>query len=190
MEDIHSLARNGDAEGLEKLLEPNEEPEAKRLAGKRDLHKRIPLHLAAFFGHVDSVKALLKFSDPNSEATDGFTSLHFAAQRGHAGVVRLLLQHTKVDRKTYKGQTPFHLACSKARSDSGQLQVIQILLSKDCDVTLKTKQGKSWRELCCDDVIRDVIGKLIEDTQSNEKKRALEYDSECSDSASKINKVS
>lgn len=75
---------------------------------------RTPLHLAAYGGHRDAVKALLgKGADVNqTDPKLGRSALHWAASYGHAKVVKTLIQSgadvAMVDAKS--GMTALHLA--------------------------------------------------------------------------------
>ncbi len=53
----------------------------------------VPLHYAAWQGHLPIVKLLAKQpgANVNVQTVDGRTSLHLAAQRGHYRVARLLI---------------------------------------------------------------------------------------------------
>lgn len=91
-------ARNGNLEGIQKLLMSKIKEEAKidiNCKGKsKSNHGWTPLHLASYFGHKDVVEALLKAgADANLPNNVGDTALHKAAFTGRKEVVMLLLQY-------------------------------------------------------------------------------------------------
>uniref|UniRef100_A0A671SXB8 Oxysterol-binding protein n=1 Tax=Sinocyclocheilus anshuiensis TaxID=1608454 RepID=A0A671SXB8_9TELE len=91
-------ARNGNLEGIQKLLMSKIKEEAKidiNCKGKsKSNHGWTPLHLACYFGHRDVVEALLKAgADVNLPNNVGDTPLHKAAFTGRKEVVMLLLQY-------------------------------------------------------------------------------------------------
>ena len=61
-----------------------------------------------------------------------------AAQNGHTEVVRFLVEEGKadVDKVNDNNQTPINVA-----ADGGRLEVVQFLLSKGADCTIKDKWG-------------------------------------------------
>uniref|UniRef100_A0A8C2JD06 Oxysterol-binding protein n=1 Tax=Cyprinus carpio TaxID=7962 RepID=A0A8C2JD06_CYPCA len=91
-------ARNGNLEGIQKLLMSKIKEEVKidiNCKGKsKSNHGWTPLHLACYFGHKDVVEALLKAgADANLPNNVGDTPLHKAAFTGRKEVVMLLLQY-------------------------------------------------------------------------------------------------
>ena len=176
MTDVHSLARSGDDQALRTLLDCGDLAKAREIAGQKDSHSRTPLHLAAFFGHSQAVEVLLKYSDIDAAAMDGFTALHFAAQKGHTEVTKLLVKQSNIDRKTYKSQTPLHLACAKATPGSSYEGVIQELILRGCDTSVKSKQGKTPIELIADGGLKQQAEQWIIDRKN--KKHRSRADSE------------
>ncbi|RYP18976.1 hypothetical protein DL767_009724 [Monosporascus sp. MG133] len=84
------------------------------------------LHLAAYFGVKEAVKALLhKKIDIDSRNIKGQTPLWWAAENGHEAVVKLLLDTGKVDAdvKDDYGQTPLWLAVA-----NGRKAIVKLLL--------------------------------------------------------------
>ncbi|XP_062868500.1 oxysterol-binding protein-related protein 1 isoform X2 [Trichomycterus rosablanca] len=91
-------ARNGDLDGIQKLLMSKIKEETKfdiNCKGKnRSNFGWSPLHLACYFGHNDVVEELLKAgADANLTNNVGDTPLHKAAFTGRKEVVMLLLQY-------------------------------------------------------------------------------------------------
>ncbi|XP_051551012.1 oxysterol-binding protein-related protein 1-like isoform X2 [Myxocyprinus asiaticus] len=91
-------ARNGNLEGIQRLLMSKIKEEAKidiNCKGKsKSNHGWTPLHLACYFGHKDVVEVLLKAgADANLPNNVGDTPLHKAAFTGRKEVVMLLLQY-------------------------------------------------------------------------------------------------
>ncbi|RAO66282.1 uncharacterized protein BHQ10_002294 [Talaromyces amestolkiae] len=105
----------------------------------------LAVHLAAYFGLVESMTDLLeKQYAPNPKDSSGRTPLSWAAENGHEAVVKLLLSDKRVDPhskdKTY-GQTPLFRAAG-----NGHEAVVKLLLSdKRADPNSKDKSG--WTPL-------------------------------------------
>ncbi|XP_051549774.1 oxysterol-binding protein-related protein 1 isoform X2 [Myxocyprinus asiaticus] len=91
-------ARNGNLEGIQRLLMSKIKEEAKidiNCKGKsKSNHGWTPLHLACYFGHKEVVEVLLKAgAEANLPNNVGDTPLHKAAFTGRKEVVMLLLQY-------------------------------------------------------------------------------------------------
>jgi ankyrin repeat protein len=56
------------------------------------------LHMSAYQGHVEVVRALLQSPDTdiNIQAANGLAALHISADQGHVEVVRALLQSPNI----------------------------------------------------------------------------------------------
>ncbi len=110
-----------------------------------------PLHCAAWEGHTDVIKLLLKSGvDVNARDKFGKTALHDAALKGHLAAVKLLLDHgADINSKCEIGSTPLHMAAT-----SGATTVCKLLLERGADPSANnmiaetifswaTKQGHS-----------------------------------------------
>lgn len=103
---IWSAARNGDNAQIERILKNSVEVDSR--LGRKEL---APLHVAALYGHADTVELLL-----DKEATvmnidaHGNTALHMAAFFGHEPIAKLLLARgAKVNETNAMGHTPLDL---------------------------------------------------------------------------------
>lgn len=70
-----------------------------------------PLHLAAKYGHENTVKKLLALKAKPSvrSSNDGFTPLHIAVMEREEGVVSLLLKAgADIEARDHRGRTPLH----------------------------------------------------------------------------------
>jgi ankyrin repeat protein len=90
------------------------------------------IHLVAYFGAQNPMKAILGSQHPDSKDDDGQTPLSRAAEAGHEAVVKLLLEtgQVEVDSKDRYGQTPLwwavqagHEAVVKLLLETGQVEV-------------------------------------------------------------------
>lgn len=108
-----------------------------------DQHSRTPLHLAAYYGHLEVVDAILTVCPDacNRQAQDGFLPAHFAAQQGHLECLRRLVreQTTNEEGETRVGavrrlmgrlvkgeKNMLHLACGKQHVDTALYLVPKI----------------------------------------------------------------
>ncbi|KFG41668.1 ankyrin repeat-containing protein, partial [Toxoplasma gondii p89] len=99
------------------------------------------LHLAAFEGHRDLVRLLLRCgASPKVGAQDGLTPLHFAAQKGHAETVEMLLRGgANVNALVHRGRrSALHFACK-----NGHLNAALLLVQYGGDLNLENAQGET-----------------------------------------------
>ncbi|MGH7144873.1 MAG: ankyrin repeat domain-containing protein [Planctomycetota bacterium] len=87
--DVHDAAQSGDEKTLEEILK--NDPDAVK---ERDENGWTPLHLAAQFGHLEAVKALVAaHADVNATTPKGWTPLLLAARAGKSKILVFLLQN-------------------------------------------------------------------------------------------------
>ena len=103
-----------------------------------------PLHLAAFFGYIDSVKLLLEHGadtelKSKSNIAMGNTPLHAAVASNRKGIVELLIKKgANVNARQTPGNfTPLHIA------SFGNADLVKLLISKGADVNARTDTGKT-----------------------------------------------
>lgn len=121
---IQSAAGRNEAEIIQLLLDRGASPNE---VGNRMWY---PLHLAAYYGHTESVRVLLKHKDINinakgvkySDGIDESTPVYIAAAMGHTEIVKLLLDagaDTTIRDK--QGRTPYEAALKREHPEAAAL---------------------------------------------------------------------
>ena len=129
---VFAMARQGDATGLEPLLDQGIP------ANIRNLHGDTLLMLAVVHGHARTARLLLEHGgDPALGNEDGDTPLADAAYRGDVEMVQLLLEYdADVNSARRDGRTPLMLAAMFDR-----LPVLELLLRHGADVHARDVRG-------------------------------------------------
>lgn len=85
-----------------------------------------PLHRAAYNGHLDVMKSLLRHgADANAPTLDGWTPLHSACCWGKVEAAQLLLKAgSRVNARSYQNTTPLHVAANRPENRA----VLELLL--------------------------------------------------------------
>ncbi len=140
--DVFDAAAVGRTRGLEELLGADA-----GLARSWSQDGFTPLHLAAFFGHEDAVRALLEHgADANVVArheTLVVAPLHSAAARAHSSIVRLLLDAgADASARQPGGFTPLHAA-----AQNGDRKSAEALVEHGADTAAATDEGRTPADL-------------------------------------------
>ncbi|XP_038655285.1 ankyrin repeat domain-containing protein 6b isoform X2 [Scyliorhinus canicula] len=109
-------------------------------------HGRTALHLAAYKGHTDVVRILLKAScDLDIQDDSNQTALHRAAVVGNTEVISaLILEGCALDRQDKDGNTALHEACWHGFSQS-----VKLLVKAGANVHAKNQAGNIALHLAC-----------------------------------------
>jgi uncharacterized protein len=149
--DVFEAAAVGDGERIRALLDG--EPE---LIGAFSPDGFTPLHLAAFFGHIDVASDLVRRgADLRAVARNAMavTPLHSAAAAGRSGVAKLLVDAgAPVDGRQAGGWTPLHSA-----AQNGDTGLVGFLLARGADPSLANEVGKTAAELASERGHDDVL---------------------------------
>lgn len=129
-----SAIRAHDDTAVARMLEANH-----TLAEARDSSGSTPLHHAAGFGSMATIRILLDHACAVSARNRlNSTPLHWAIT--DEAKVRLLLDHgADINAKTVDGRTPLYLAATQRHSDS----VLRLLLARGADPKIATLTGRT-----------------------------------------------
>lgn len=110
-EDLHAYARTGNVNGLRAVVSHDS-------VDRADHKGYSPLMLAAYHGHVEAVRFLLRAgANPDGRDSAGNTVLMGAAFKGHREIVQLLVEfRADIHAQNPRGQTALHFAQMFGRS--------------------------------------------------------------------------
>ena len=118
-----------------------------RLRGDERHSCENPLYLAAMYGNLTAVKAILDSGEdvnqtvkPNQPVNDNaFTTMHIAAYNDHIALVKLLIEAgADVDKKSSHGSTALSYAAKH-----GYTSCVMALVHAGADVNVTTNQGNT-----------------------------------------------
>jgi len=126
---------------------------------------RMPIHIAAYRGHVQFLERRFNFK-LDAKDPQGMTALHYAARFGNLGFSERLLETATIDpdKTDNYGWTPLHHA-----AQNGHLEIVKVLLKHGADKSLEGKDPELSPWLVA---IAAGQTKLIEELMPKEKKRA------------------
>jgi ankyrin repeat protein len=134
---IFEAAATGQTDRLRALIKQDSS-----LANAYSADGFIPLGLAVFFGHAETVEALLSGgSDVNAASREAMkvTPLNSAAAARQTAIARVLLAHgANVNARAENNITPLHEAAG-----NGDLEFATLLLDHGADINAKTRDGKT-----------------------------------------------
>jgi len=110
---------------------------------------RTPLYKAILEKRSQFIKPLVQAgASVNYQDNMGDTPMHYAASTGHVGSIRELYQHganvncVNFSNAIYPSYTPLHFAAFR-----GHLDAVKVLIECGADKDIKTKEGKTARQL-------------------------------------------
>ncbi|XP_023023296.2 uncharacterized protein [Leptinotarsa decemlineata] len=142
---LHWAVKTGDVRCVKGLLELG-----------ADAHSRdnitgmgyIPIVWACLYGKLDIVKLFLENKDKDYlEFKDLHLALNWACVGGHNEIVKLLLEFgldVNVIEPNLSGNSPLISACQQR----GTVETIDLLISYNCDLTIKNDEGKTALDIC------------------------------------------
>lgn len=141
MLDAFDAAALDDAEALRARLDDDPSSIAARSADGYT-----PLHLAVFFGSLDTARLLVERGAPLNEPSVNLMAvmpLHSALAGRHADAVRLLIASgADVNARQAAGQTPLHYA-----AENGDEDIVELLLAAGADPALRDGDEASPADL-------------------------------------------
>ena len=134
-EDVHAAARSGDTDEVAALLSMDN-----RLTRTFDADGWTPLHLAAHYGHADTVELLLHNNAPvDQRSTNAManTALHAALAGRQTRIAKILLDAgADANARQHGGWTPLHSAAA-----SGDREAIDLLVARGAKAELANDAG-------------------------------------------------
>jgi ankyrin repeat protein len=152
--DISEAAALGDTERVMQLVGEDAGATARRSADGFT-----PLHLAAFFGHLDTVRILLAAGADVNIAAENWMRvhpLHSAAAISRADIAEVLIDAgAEVNAGQNGGWTPLHSAAHNGAAD-----LVDLLLERGADPRLEADDGRTPRDMAAEEGHEQVLDRL------------------------------
>lgn len=134
---LHLAAANGHLSVISKIMAYSGEND---LLESHNSHGDKPLHLAANFGHGESVELLVQLgTNVNTTNAHGNTAMHLASEKGYCDVIKKLVElRGSVNSQNFRNSTPLHWAAYNGRTD-----VIALLVALDADISAKAEPDET-----------------------------------------------
>ncbi|XP_033116145.1 transient receptor potential cation channel subfamily A member 1-like [Anneissia japonica] len=128
---MHYATQHGNFRCVEHLLKLG------ATANLKNRDKQAPLHFAARFGRLNTLRRLLDCPTGlnliNEADGEGMTALHIAAWNGHVKVVQMLINQGALLHRDHNGRSPLHLAAMGGYTDT-----MNVLLSTNSHLLNQT----------------------------------------------------
>ncbi len=155
---LYGASCSGHLEIVQWLLSHSANPNV-----REDGNGLIPLHSAAWFGHVEVSRLLLQYKvDNNPQDSDGETPLHLASSLGYVDVVLLLLEHgADVNARDNSRNTPLHSASNgRGVSEGRLLEVACLLVDHGANLNAEDDEGKTAFQVASKKGYHDIVNFL------------------------------
>lgn len=124
-------------------------------------NRRTALHYAAFFGHAETCRVLIKYGSPIEciESLDKQTPLIFAAKNGYVDCVRVLIEegNANPEKGDKFSRTALHYACI-----NGHMEVVKYLLSQGVNSNASDSSSNTPAHFACAFGYLKILHVLIE----------------------------
>ncbi|XP_067656470.1 serine/threonine-protein phosphatase 6 regulatory ankyrin repeat subunit B-like [Haliotis asinina] len=164
---IHLACNGGDIESVRYILSQSNVDVNRR---RRD--KRTPLMNAAYNGHKKMFALIVeRGGDVSLKDAGGDNILHRACYGGHLDMMTYVLSHIKLDINSRGrfGRTPM-----MAAAYSGHEELVEVLMERGGDVSLKDDHGHDIIQIACSYGHLDMLKSILsQDTKANNTKRTL-----------------
>ncbi|MBC6441364.1 MAG: ankyrin repeat domain-containing protein [Rhodospirillales bacterium] len=129
----------GDHEAIATLSKEETNMDIEKKFTMRDKDGLTPLHVAARYGNMKEIKALIEAeANIKAEYGDGYTPLHEAASNGTAETVKALIDAgANIKAQDGSGWTPLHWA-----AHDGTAETVEALIDRGAEMRARTKDGK------------------------------------------------
>ena len=135
-------------------------------ANSKDSKGHIPLHYAAYNGHLEVVKYFTDLQcDPMEKDNTGWTALHLACIDGHLNIVQYLIREENCNPscENNSNRTPLHYACQY-----GHLNIAQYLIREEhCSPSCEDSSGRTPLHLSCSNSHLKIAQYLIREEHCN-----------------------
>lgn len=128
---MHIAARRGEMAILQALGE-----EGRRT---RDKYENLPVHWAAYYGHLQAFRHFFEPDDTQHANPDGQGLLHFAARGGNIEILQTILPYVDdLDPADNTGQTPLFFAV-----DGSRPAAMRLLLERGASLAARNPEGET-----------------------------------------------